>query len=66
MTCKGLIGVIFGHKYHSKIVEYIPSEFPNREIEIRTHGCGLEEFMNARATKRYKIVCIRCGKELPK
>jgi len=60
--CKGWMGKIFGHCFKSKIVEYIPQ---NTSINVKWGSVDdVKEIIDKYSTKKFKIVCKRCGKIL--
>ena len=63
-VCKGLLGKIFGHKYVNILQESIPAENPNLKNmrTLKIDGRFTEDVINTQHTK-YKVICIRCGKE---
>lgn len=61
-SCTGFFGKLFGHKFISKIIEY---KSPTSSSSISFKGSGdLEEVFESLASKKYKIICKRCGMEV--
>lgn len=58
-SCLGLVGKIFGHKYKEYLTNSKP--MPGKvHIEEATPKL-VKEFLDAAASKKYSIHCIRCG-----
>ena len=58
--CKGIMGKIFGHKFKSIMVEQF---MPDMRRFHTGGGYGVEELLDKFKTKRYKVICVRCGEE---
>jgi thymidine kinase len=57
--CKGILGMIFGHKFKS----FIEASSFNHAINNCETTRNLIELCDKISTKKYKIICKRCGKE---
>jgi hypothetical protein len=53
------MGKIFGHNFSEMLIEYIPWT-PSANIKNETN---LARSLEALATRKYKIICTRCGEE---
>jgi hypothetical protein len=58
-ACIGIMGKIFGHNFSEMLIEYIPWT-PSANIKNETN---LARSLEALATRKYKIICTRCGEE---
>jgi hypothetical protein len=63
--CRGIFGRIFGHKFEEKLVLYTPisTRIMSDTYDFKAGGYRCEKILDALATKKYKIVCTRCGCE---
>jgi len=57
LECRGLMGWLFGHSFDSKIVEYDSPDMRGVSIE----GSDIADVIEAKAGKKYVVVCSRCG-----
>ena len=55
--CKGIFGWLFGHRFVSRIIEYIPMS-GSGETKISADACDV---LNSLAHKKYIVICKRCG-----